>query len=258
MLLNSVIIILREVLEAALIISVLSALSQKLHVSRKWLIIALLSGLIGAITYAINIKVVSMALDGVGQEVINASLHLLIYSFIVLLILSLKDQSNHRLMVFAMVSSVAIAVVREGSEIIVYIDGFISSPELLLPIIIGSAVGAGLGISIGVLFYYLIVNISLNRAVKVGLIILILIAGGMVSQAMQLLIQADFIISQQPLWDSSSLINERSLLGQLLYALIGYESTPAPIQFFCYAISLIITIILTTLTIRSYQQRPEL
>ncbi|MDH5592357.1 MAG: FTR1 family protein, partial [Gammaproteobacteria bacterium] len=132
------------------------------------------------------------------------------------------------------------------------------SPELLLPIIIGSAVGAGLGISIGVLFYYLIVNISLNRAVKVGLIILILIAGGMVSQAMQLLIQADFIISQQPLWDSSSLINERSLLGQLLYALIGYESTPAPIQFFCYAISLIITIILTTLTIRSYQQRPEL
>ena len=79
---------------------------------------------------------------------------------------------------------------------------------------------------------------------------LIFIAGGMVSQATQLLIQADFIVSQQALWDTSSLISERSLLGQMLYALIGYEATPTPIQSILYISSLIIMMGLSINTLR--------
>ncbi|RKZ92375.1 MAG: hypothetical protein DRQ40_08810 [Gammaproteobacteria bacterium] len=60
MLVNSVIIILREVLEAALIISVLLAISQQLKVSRQWLFFALFIGLTGASVYAAHIEFVSM------------------------------------------------------------------------------------------------------------------------------------------------------------------------------------------------------
>ena len=250
MLLNSVIIILREVLEAALIVSVLLAMSQKLNISRRWLVIALLLGLVGAIIYAANINYISMAMEGVGQEVANASLHILIYSFIAIFIVSLKSHDNHQAIVISMLSCVALATIREGSEIVIYINGFVSVPELFYHVVIGSIVGAGIGVSIGIFFYYLISNLSLNKGISLGLLMLIFIAGGMVSQATQLLIQADFIVSQQALWDTSSLISERSLLGQMLYALIGYEATPTPIQSILYISSLIIMMGLSINTLR--------
>lgn len=258
MLVNSVIIILREVLEAALIISVLLAISQQLKVSRKWLVFALLIGLAGASIYATYIEIVSLAMEGAGQEVVNASLHLLIYGFIIMLIFSIKDRAYYRYMVFAMGSCVAMAIIREGSEIVIYMGGFISSPELFVSVSIGSIIGAGIGISIGVFFYYLITSMSLNNGVRFGLFLLILIAGGMILQATQLLIQADLIISQPPLWNSSSLISERSLIGQLLYAMLGYESTPTPIQVFCYGISLVVMTALTFNTLRYLRTKGKL
>ena len=258
MLINSVILILREVLEAALIISVLLAISQQLKVSRQWMFFALLIGFAGASIYAVNIEAVSMAMEGVGQEVVNASLHLLIYSFILMLIFAIKDRAYHRLMILVMTGCVAIASIREGSEIIIYISGFISSPELFLTVSIGSIVGTGIGISVGVFFYYLIANMSFNNGIGLALFLLILIAGAMILQATQLLIQADLISSQQPLWNSSSFISERSLFGQLLYALLGYEATPTPIQVYCYITSLIVMTFMAFKTLRHIKQRDQL
>ncbi|PHS69040.1 MAG: iron permease [Methylophaga sp.] len=253
MLINSVIIILREVLEAALIISVLLAVSQKLQLSKQWLVAALIAGLIGAAVYAINLKMVSMAFEGSGQEIINANLHLLIYGFIFFLVAILKGKPYHRLTLLAMTSCVAVASIREGSEIIIYIHGFFAIPDLFLPVIIGSIIGMGIGISVGVLFYYLIVNMSFNNGIRLVLFLLILIAGGMIIQATQLLIQADIISSQLPLWDSSSIIDERSLFGQLLYALIGYESTPTATQVYCYITSLILMTFIANRTLKRFK-----
>lgn len=258
MLVNSVIIILREVLEAALIISVLLAISQQLKVSRQWIFFALAIGIVGSSIYATYIEDISMAMEGVGQEVVNGSLHLLIYSFIIMLIFSIRDRVYYQLMLLAMVSCVVMATIREGAEIIIYISGFISSPELLLTVSIGSIVGTGIGISIGVFFYYLITSMSFNKGIRLALFLLILIAGAMILQATQLFIQADIISSQQPLWNSSSLISERSLFGQMLYALLGYEATPTPIQVICYIASLFLMTFMTFKTLRYFNQRGQL
>ena len=168
MLVNSVIIILREVLEAALIISVLLAISQQLKVSRQWIFFSLLIGFAGASIYATYIEYVSMAMEGVGQEVVNASLHLLIYGFIIMIVFSIKDRAYYRFIALAMASCVAMATIREGSEIIIYIGGFVSSPELFVSVSIGSLVGTGIGISIGVFFYYLITSMSFNNGIRFG------------------------------------------------------------------------------------------
>ena len=74
MLLSSVIIILREVLEAALLISVLLVLTRSLDKSFRWVLWALLAGMIGAMVYGISIDTISEWFDGVGQEVVNALL----------------------------------------------------------------------------------------------------------------------------------------------------------------------------------------
>ncbi len=57
-----------------------------------------------------------------------------------------------------------------------------------------------------------------------------LVGAGMASQVAQLLIQADWLPSRLPVWDTSGWISETSVTGQLLYALIGYEATPTAIQ----------------------------
>ncbi len=243
MLLSAVILVLREVIEASLIISLFLAYSQLARRSRISLVPALFLGFAGAVIYATNISTISQWLEGVGQEIINACIHLLIYTFLLLFVITATQRESGRcqqLAASAMIAGIVLATAREGSEIILYIYGFFSVPELLHPVLLGSLIGFGIGLSVAVFFYYLLVNISRKNGVIIGFIMILLVAGSMVSQSIQLLTQADWIPSQYPLWDSSAIINEHSLTGQLLYALIGYEATPTPFQIFGYLTSLLL------------------
>ncbi len=94
----------------------------------------------------------------------------------------------------------------------------------------GTAIGAGIGLSVGAVFYYGMLSLHGRAAAIVGAFLLSLVAAGMASQAAQLSIQADWLPSHYPIWDSSWLIDEQSVTGQLLYALIGYEATPTALQ----------------------------
>ncbi|NOQ76674.1 MAG: iron permease [Methylococcaceae bacterium] len=249
MFLNAVIIILREVIEASLIISIFLAFCQQYKLPRQWLFFALPLGLVIALIYAINMSTVSQWLDDVGQEVINASLHTMVYlvmvSFVTLAV-SVKTGHYKKVIIGLMITGVTFASIREGSEIILYIYGFIALPDLLNAVLLGGAIGAGLGLSVGVLFYYLLVSLPTNQGIKVGLLLSLFVAGGMVLQATQLLSQADWIASQYPLWDTSNWISERSVIGQLLYALVGYEATPTPTQVIAYVSALTLMVILAT------------
>ncbi len=61
--------------------------------------------------------------------------------------------------------------------------------------------------------------------------LVLLLAAGMASQAARFLIQANLMPSlASPLWDSSALIADKSIVGRLLHGLIGYDSRPAGMQ----------------------------
>lgn len=234
MLLNSVIIILREVLEAALLISVLLVLTQSLERSFRWVSWALLSGMIGAMVYAIGIDAISEWFDGVGQEVVNALLQAGIFSLIavtmVLLPRQLYTRESGRLLAFVMILTVALVLTREGAEVTIYLYGFLRGSDQLFRVLLGAAIGASIGVSASVLFYYTLRNLSKRRTIGIGVVVLMLVGSGMALQAAQLLIQADWLPARLPIWDSSGWISETSVTGQLLYALIGYEATPTAIQ----------------------------
>jgi high-affinity iron transporter len=110
--------------------------------------------------------------------------------------------------------------------------------EFFSAVSIGSVAGAGIGFSIGVLFYYLLVALPERRSLRISLVLLGLAAANMCIQATSLLIQADWLPAAQPLWDTSNWIHEGSLPGQLLYALVGYEATPSPIEAGAYVAAL--------------------
>jgi high-affinity iron transporter len=260
MLLSSVVIVLREVLEAALLISIFLVFSHLLKISRKWLLTAFIFGIAGATFYAAEIETISQLLDGVGQELTNALLQL----FVALLLIAFNTaiifyQDNpikyNRLLYGFLICSVILAITREGSEILLYIYGFFYAPKQLYSVLAGSFIGAGIGFSIGIILYYLLTNISRSRLILTGVSIVTLICAGMVSQAIQQFIQADILPSRQPLWDTSSWLPEESVTGQLLYALIGYEATPSPIQVIFYFSSIVI--MLSLAAVAMWRHKPS-
>ena len=242
MILNSVIIVLREVLEAALLFSILIALSNHLKLKMNWFYTSLGIGLVCALLYAMNIHYVSEWFDGVGQEVINALMQLVTYFMLVLYILMLSYfLDNHKiskkLLKFIMIIITSLAITREGAEIILYFFSVTRSEHHYLAALVGMTIGASIGVSIGLLFYYLLRSLSAKKSIFIGLALLLLVAAGMVSQASLLLIQADWLPAQLPLWNTSGFLSEKSVIGQLLYALIGYESTPTAIQMSLYLLA---------------------
>ncbi|MFA7552918.1 MAG: FTR1 family protein [Spongiibacteraceae bacterium] len=243
MLLNSVIIILREVLEAAILVSLLLALSFSLRLGARWLLWAILPALLGIVGMATFIDTITDAFDGAGQELTNASLQILVYCFS-LLIVSVSAgliiaNNKTSLLRWLMALAVVCALIREGSEIFIYVAGFSSAEELRAAVFIGSGIGASIGISLGVLILSGLHALTPARTYQVTLLLLSFIAAGMVMQATILLQQVDWLPSGKPLWNSSHLISEQSITGELLYAVFGYESTPTTIQVVIYSLSLI-------------------
>jgi high-affinity iron transporter len=241
MLLNSVIIILREVLEASLLTSLLLAMTHHLKLSMNWIIPSLIAGAIGALFYGINIAAISELNNYTGQEIINAACQTLIFFALLCLIYVINFKSSDFYKFFPLLMSlcVTLAITREGSEIYIYCSGFISNQEQFSSVFIGGLIGASIGISIGVIIYYMIIFNTQLKSFYISQLMLAIIASGILSQVIPMLMQVDLITAQSALWDSSFILHEESLIGQLTYAIAGYESTPTLLQVSVNAIALL-------------------
>lgn len=234
--LTTVILILREFLEAAILISLLMVFHLKFHFYRHWLVISLLAGTIGAWLYAEAFTAISSWFDGSGQEVVNGfSLLCIGICLALLLLLSVWRYRNPvpvttRLFTFTLTASATVimvmAISREGSEIMVYYSGIAEHQRNGASMIIGGIIGGGLGLCIGVLSFTLLYQLAMRDLMMVNSLLLILITAGVMAEATQFFIQAGWIITAEPLWDTSALIAESSVTGQLLYAIFAYEASP--------------------------------
>ncbi len=243
MLLNSVILVLREVLEAAVLVSVLLALAHNVRLGRHWLWYALPLAVIGVLAYSRSIGTLTEALDGAGQEVMNASLQGGVFLLVlpILYLCVAVPQSGHRRLLGALMGvAVIFAIIRECAEIQIYVQAFSAAGDQARAVWAGSALGAGIGLSAGVLVYAGLLALAPAVSRRVCLAALGLIGAGMVMQGTMLLEQVDWLPQQSPLWDSSALVSEQSFVGELLYAVLGYEATPGALQVALYGASLVL------------------
>jgi len=249
MLLSSVVIILREVLEGALLMSVLLALSWHRGLSLRWSWIALLFGFVGAFVYAAEFERVSTWFDYVGQEIVNASFHLAIVLFLTgfALLDKIYEKCYAKTKIIFMTLAVLLTIVREGSEILLYLSSYLDKSDALLSAVLGGTIGAGIGMSIGALLYYALTYFIPAHARKIAYILMALFSASMLSHAVTMLTQADWLPAQYALWDSSSWLAENSLMGQLLYAIMGYEATPTATQVIAYITGILLLLVLPEL-----------
>lgn len=254
--LGTAIIIFREVLEAALIIGILAAATRNIRGSKRWLFAGVLVGLAGSALIAASTDFIGSLANGIGQELFNA----IVLGVAVVMLAwhniwmsshgaalavnaknlgnDIKDGGSESSALFLIV---ALAVLREGSESVLFLYGIAASEtggqSLML---LGGFTGALSGVVVGYGIYAGLVKLPVRWFFSATSALVLLLAASMASQAAHYLIQADLLPGlATPLWDSSAILSEQSVTGKLLHTLIGYESHPAGMQLVFYIVVLI-------------------
>jgi high-affinity iron transporter len=253
--LASLLIVFREVLEAGLIVGIVMAATQGIPSRAGWITGGIGAGAVGAGLLAVFAGALSNALAGVGQEVFTASI--LIVAVLMLgwhqLWMASHGQEMAREMkalgqdvvagrksLFAMAVVVAVAVLREGAEVVLFLYGIAQSThDGPVPMLTGGVLGIGLGALAAWLLYRGLLAIPVHRLFSVTGWLIALLAAGMAGQAVAVLAGADLIPAWgYQLWDTSWLLPEDSLLGRALHALVGYADRPMGVQVAAYIVVL--------------------
>ena len=244
------VLVFREVLEAALVVSVVFAATRGVPARSRWIGAGIAAGVLGAIAVAASAGVIADAAKGMGQELFNASVLFAAIAMIAwhaiwmakhgralaaqMQALGSAVSVGHRPLT-ALLIVVALAVLREGSEVVLFLFAQAAGGSGWVDIAGGLALGIVSGIVTGLALYLGLLRIPIRHFFTATNWLLLLLAAGMASQAARFLVQADLLPSLgSRLWDSSGLLSDRSVLGQALHALIGYDARPAGVQVVFY------------------------
>ena len=143
---------------------------------------------------------------------------------------------------YALALVCGIAVLREGSEIVLFLYGIaIAGGSTRLGMVTGGAFGVIAGAAAGAAIYFGLLKIPLRYLFSTTSWLILLLAAGMASQAAAFLAAADVVPTLgNNRWDTSTILTENSLVGQLAHVLIGYTARPAGIQIVFYLATLVV------------------
>jgi high-affinity iron transporter len=152
---------------------------------------------------------------------------------------------------------VAIAVLREGSEVVLFLYGVAAAGGGGSGMLVGSAIGLLLGTFVCLLTYFGLVAIPTRYLFSVTSTLIALLAAGLAAQAIAFLQQANILTAlDQPVWDRSWILRDDSWLGRALHTLIGYVDQPTAMQLVVYAATLAIMVSLMKLFAAPPLRRP--
>jgi high-affinity iron transporter len=260
--LGALIIVFREVIEAGLIVGIVMAVTQGVHGSRLIIAAGVAAGVVGASLVAAFAGAIASALAGVGQEVFNASILLIA---VVMLIWHNVWMAGHGRELAAQVKRVgdavrtgsrsiialgvvcAVAVMREGSEVALFMYGLVASAGSTgSELIIGSILGLLAGVAVTAVTYLGLVTIPQRRLFAVTTLLISFLAAGLAAQAVLFLQQAGVVSAlDQTAWDTSAILSDTSLFGRVLHTLIGYSDQPSVLQVVVYCATLALIVVLT-------------
>ncbi len=127
------------------------------------------------------------------------------------------------------------AVVREGIELSIFLTAA-SIESDFGSTILGAGLGLAAALAVGWLIFSSTVRLSPRGFFAVTSIVLILFAAGLVSRGVHEFNEIGFIPAiVAPVWDTSALLPEQSVAGQVLRALFGYSAAPSLTEAAAYA-----------------------
>ena len=133
------------------------------------------------------------------------------------------------------------SVVREGVELAIFITAafFAGNPGQAMNNTIQTLAGTILGLGTAALLGYTIfataLRLDLRRFFQVTGLLLILFAAGLVAHGVHEFNEVGWIpVVVEHVWDVNAILDENSLVGQLLKTLFGYNGNPSLTEMFTY------------------------
>jgi high-affinity iron transporter len=140
---------------------------------------------------------------------------------------------------------IGLAVLREGSEVVLFLYGIMAQGTSGSALLVGGVLGIAAGAAFTALTYFGLLAIPSRHIFSVTTWLIALLAAGMAAQSVQFLSNAGVVEALgQTVWDTSWLLSEGSIVGKLLHILIGYTERPTEMQLLVYAAVLVAMYIL--------------
>jgi high-affinity iron transporter len=262
--LGALIIVFREVIEAGLIVGIVLAVTRGVPGRGLHVAAGLAAGLLGATLVAVFAGELADAFSGAGQEIFNAGVLALAVVMLAWhniwmarhgreMAANLKSvgaavaEGSRTLTALSIV--VAVAVLREGSEVVLFLYGIVASGaagfhELLL----GGMIGLASGALLSALMFLGLVAIPARHLFRVTTALITFLAAGMAAQCVMFLQQAGYVTAlSRTVWDTSSVLPDDSLPGRVLHTLFGYVDQPSGMQLAVYLSALVVIFVATKL-----------
>jgi len=259
---GALIIVFREVIEAGLVVGIVLAVTRDVAGSRLWTLGGVAGGIAGSCLVAAFTGTLASLFAGSGQEIFNASILAIAVAMLAWhniwmarhgrqMATELKaageavSAGSRSLMALAVV--VGIAVLREGSEVVLFLYGVaIAGHEPFVSLLLGGVGGLLLGAALSALTYFGLVRIPPRYIFVVTSTLIAFLAAGMAAQSASFLERAGLLeVMGGTAWDSSSVLAEDSIAGRILHALIGYSDQPTFMQILVYLTTLLVIFALT-------------
>ncbi len=261
-------IVFRETLEAALFVGIIAAATRQLPRRGPWLAGGVAAGVVGALLLALTAEQVGAWADGIGQDLVNigilgVALAMLVWHCVWVsthgrqMALEARElgasvQGGQR-KPWALAVAVALAVLREGAETVLFVAGSITGGGAVsaASVLLACALGLGAGAAVGIVLYAGLARIPAARLFAATNVLIALLAASIASQLARALSQAGLVERwTEPLWDSSAWLAPDSAPGALLHALVGYDARPSGMQLGFYLLVLAGIFIGTRLVMR--------
>ncbi len=239
-------ILLREGLEAALIVAILLGylrkIGQSAHARYVWGGVA--AAVVASAALAGLFRVVAGGFEGRAEAIFEGVVLLAAVVVLTSMILWMQSQARHirgqleRRVDQALsagqllgLSSVAfVAVLREGVESVLFLAAvFIVEPDA--GAVAGALVGLGGALALAHLMYRASVRLDLRRFFFYTGLLLVLVAAGLLASSVHELQEAGLVpVVVERVWDTSGVLDESGVVGSLLKALFGYNADPSLLE----------------------------
>lgn len=228
MLINTVILFLKDLLPIFIILCFLKANNTNVIISKNAIILIVSLSMFAIIATFKLLPSMNELWEGIGIEVIQTIEILLVYFFLVFSYSSTTVKKHPSVtQLYLILSAIVIFIALNASVFIVFLDSYITNTDSIKNIIAGLAIGLGICLSFSSLFLFLLFWLNRNKYYFVTYSFWAFFLTGQVSQVISLMQQVDIIQSSEALWDSSTLVEDKSEYGNLLNSLFGYEARPS-------------------------------
>lgn len=261
--LAALIIVFREVLEAGLIVGVVLAASRGISGRSRAVALGVLAGIAGSVLVAAFAAQISAAFEGRGLELFTAAVLLLAVVMLTWHVVWMADHARALTAqlrdlgaavdagarsVVVLGITTATAVMREGSEIVLFLSSIVlQNVDTAAGLALGSAGGLALGATVSAVIYLGLSAIPLRRVFTTTGVLITLLAAGLAAEAVLQISNAGLVPAafDATLWDSSWLLSERGWPGRVLHVLVGYRDRPTLIEAVAYAMTVAAILLLS-------------